>query len=249
VKKFAALAGVSVRTLHLYDQIGLLKPSIRTEKKYRLYGTAEAIRLQQILFYKELEVPLKEIAEILDDPQFDILTALELHKKALQQRKDRLNTLLQTINKTIGHLKNRTMLSTEELYNGLPKETAEAWRKEAKQKWGSSFERSENHLRNKTKQDFEHLKELASANLKKLLNLINVDPTSEKVQKEIAVHYDIIREFWGTTGAPEKQAEAYAGLGDLYVNDDRYTSQEGKHNPAFSQFMNKAMKHFAKQLK
>ncbi len=68
MKKFAALAGVSVRTLHLYDQMGLIKPSIRTEKKYRMYGRAEALRIQQILFYKELEVPLKEIAEILENP-------------------------------------------------------------------------------------------------------------------------------------------------------------------------------------
>lgn len=249
VKKLAALAGVSVRTLHLYDQMDLLKPSIRTEKKYRMYGKAEALRLQQILFYRELEVPLKEIAEILDDPQFNTLSALELHKKVLQQRKNRLDTLLQTIDKTIDHLKNKTMLSTEELYEGLPKETSEAWQKEAKEKWGSSVERSENYLRNKTKQDFEFLKEQASANLTKLINLVNEDPTSEKVQKEIAGHYEIIREFWGTAGTPDKQAKAYAGLGDLYVNDERYTSQEGKPNPVFAQFMNKAMKHFAKQLK
>ncbi|MDQ3290924.1 MAG: MerR family transcriptional regulator [Bacteroidota bacterium] len=249
VKKLAAMAGVSVRTLHLYDQMGLLKPSIRTEKKYRMYGRAEALRLQQILFYKELQVPLKEIAEILDDPQFNTLSALELHKKELQQRKERLVTLLQTIDKTIDHLKNKTMLSTEDLYKGLPKETVEGWRKEANEKWGSSFERSENHLRNKSKHDFELLKEQAGANLKKLISLMNEDPTSEKVQKEIAHHYEIIREFWGTAGAPDKQAEAYSGLADLYVTDERYTSQEGKPNPAFAQFMNKAMKHFAKQLK
>src|SRR5688500_17485670 len=88
VKRLAALAGVSVRTLHLYDEIGLLKPSIRTEKKYRLYGRAELLRLQQILFYKEMDIPLKEIADILDDPQFDLLTALENHKKALKQKQE-----------------------------------------------------------------------------------------------------------------------------------------------------------------
>ena len=86
VKKLASLAGVSVRTLHLYDEIGLLKPSIRTEKKYRLYGRAEALRLQQILFYKELGMPLKEIADILDDPQFDPIQSLENHRKVLQEK-------------------------------------------------------------------------------------------------------------------------------------------------------------------
>ena len=114
------MAGVSVRTLHLYDEIGLLKPSIRTEKKYRLYGKAETIRLQQILFYKVLGMPLKEIAEILDDPQFDPIKSLENHKKVIQQKQEQLTTLLKTIDKTINHLKNETMLSTEELYEGLP---------------------------------------------------------------------------------------------------------------------------------
>ena len=249
VKKLAALAGVSVRTLHLYDQLGLLKPAIRTEKNYRLYGKAEALRLQQILFYKELQVPLKEIAEILDDPQFNPLSALELHKKELQQQKDRLDTFLQTIDKTINHLKNKTMLSTEELYEGLPRDTAEAWQKEAKEKWSSAFERSDNYLRNKTKAEFESLKEQAKANQHKLLSLLNEEPTSDQVQKEIAQHYHIIREFWGTAGSPDKQADAYAGLADLYINDERYTNQDGKPNAAFAQFLNKAMKHFVKKLK
>ncbi|WP_233507751.1 MerR family transcriptional regulator [Adhaeribacter pallidiroseus] len=245
----AALAGVSVRTLHLYDQMGLLKPAIRTEKNYRLYGKAEALRLQQILFYKELQVPLREIAEILDDPQFNPLSALELHKKELQQQKDRLETLLQTIDKTINHLKNKTMLSTEELYAGLPRETAEAWQQEAKEKWGFDFERSQNYLLNKSKPEFESLKEQAKANQIKLLSLMGEEPTSEQVQKVIAKHYLIIREFWGTAGSPDKQAEAYAGLADLYVTDERYTSQQGQPNPAFAQFLNKAMKHYAKKLK
>lgn len=249
VKKLASIAGVSVRTLHLYDEIGLLKPSIRTEKKYRLYGKAEAFRLQQILFYKELGMPLKEIADILDDPQFDPIKSLENHKKILLQRRDKLATLLLTIDKTINHLKNETMLTTEELYEGLPKEQATVWRKEATDKWGDAVLRSENHLRRKTKEEFEQLKMAASTNWKTLTALINEDPASEKVQAEIAVHYNLIREFWGTAGSPDKQADAYAGLGELYVSDERYTSIDGVPNPAFAQFMNKAMKHFARQLK
>ncbi len=75
------------------------------------------------------------------------------------------------------------------------------------------------------------------------------EPTSELVQKEIANHYLIIREFWGTAGSPDKQAEAYAGLADLYVTDERYTSQQGEPNPAFALFLHKAMKHYAKKLK
>lgn len=249
VKKLAALAGVSVRTLHLYDQIGLLKPSIRTEKKYRLYGRAEALRLQQILFYKELGMPLKEIADILDDPQFDPVQSLQNHKKVLEQKREQLSTLLETIDKTIDHLKNETMLTTEELYEGLPKEQVVTWRKESSEQWGTAVERSENHLRKKTKEEFAALKEAAGNNWTRLVALVNEDPASEKVQDLIAEHYELIREFWGTAGLPDKQADAYAGLGDLYVNDERYTTVNGTHNPAFAQFMQKAMKHFAKKLK
>jgi DNA-binding transcriptional MerR regulator len=249
VKKMAELAGVSVRTLHLYDELGLLKPSIRTEKKYRYYGRAEALRLQQILFYKELGMPLKEIADILDDPGFDPVLSLENHKKVLVQKKEQLTTLLQTIDKTIDHLKNEAMLSIEEMYEGLPKEQVTAWRGEATKKWGEAVERSETHLRKKTKQDFEQLKQAAGTNWKNLLSMVNEDPTNEKVQAAIEEHYLLIREFWGTAASPDKQAEAYSGLGDLYTSDERYTMVDGKPNPAFAQFMSIAMKHFAKRLR
>jgi DNA-binding transcriptional MerR regulator len=249
VKKLASLAGVSVRTLHLYDQMGLLKPKIRTEKKYRLYGKAEALRLQQILFYKELGMPLKEIASILDDPQFDPVRSLENHRNALLSKQQQLSTLLKTIEKTINHLKKETMLSIEELYEGLTPEQVTLRRGEAIKKWDDAVERSENHLRKKTKEEFAQLKLAADANVKRLLALSNEDPVSEKVQAEIAVHYELMREFWGTAGSPDKQAATYAGLGDLYVNDDRYMTAGGNPNPAFALFLNKAMKHFVKKLK
>ena len=83
VKKLAKLAGVTVRTLHHYDKIDLLKPALRSDKHYRYYGQEELLRLQQILFYKELGFPLQEIKEILEDPDFDLIEALESHKKAL----------------------------------------------------------------------------------------------------------------------------------------------------------------------
>src|SRR5580704_4516137 len=101
VRQLAGLAGVSVRTLHVYDEMGLLKPSVRTDAGYRQYGEAELLRLQQILFYKELDLSLKQIAEILDDPGFDLVEALVGHRIALSARRDRLTTLLNTIEATI----------------------------------------------------------------------------------------------------------------------------------------------------
>lgn len=248
VKKLAALAGVSVRTLHLYDQIGLLKPSVRTEKNYRLYGQAELLRLQQILFYKELDLPLKEIADILDDPAFDPVKTLENHKAALQQKQQRISTLLITIDKTIDQLKNDVMLRPEELYEGLSPETIETWQQLAKEHWGDAVDRSRAHLLKKTKQEYKALQQAAGSNWLKLSAMRQEDPASEQVQQEIAVHYELIREFWGTAGITDNQAAAYAGLGDLYVADERYTMMEGKPQPDFAQFMQKAMRYFAEKL-
>lgn len=245
VKKLSKLAGVSVRTLHLYDQIGLLKPSTRTEARYRMYGEKELLRLQQILFYKELDFPLQEICRILDDANFDLIQALESHKEALQSKQNRIATLLSTIDKTMVKLKNGVMLKHEELYEGLPKETAEAYRNEAIDKYGTEVvEHSENQLRKLSKQDFAGLiaesKEITNA----LVSLMGEEPTSNVVQKQIARHYQSIRMFWGTAGSSDLQAEAYKGLGELYVNDERYTTNDGKSNPDFAVFMRNAMSYF-----
>jgi DNA-binding transcriptional MerR regulator len=247
VKKISEMAGVSVRTLHLYDQIDLLKPSVRTEAGYRLYGEPELLRLQQILFYKELGFSLQQIAEILDDPGFNLIDALEQHKRALQARQASLETLMQTLDNTITKIKNGMKLSHEELYEGLPKETADAWRQEAIDNYGlNAVTTSEKSLGKMGKQDFERLKKESLEISTNLAAMMNEDPASPQVQKLVAKHYRIIRKFWGTDGAADKQAENYAGLGDLYVADARFTMHNGKAQPEFALFMQKAMKEFAK---
>ncbi len=246
VRQLSKLAGVSVRTLHLYDQVGLLKPSVRTEAGYRLYGEKELLRLQQILFYKELDFSLQDIKRILDQPDFDLTQALESHKVALQARKDRIAVLLLTIDKTILKLKGEIMLTHEELYEGLPGDKAESYRKEAVKAYGKEqVEQSENHLRKMGKNGFEALKAEQLDIAQQLASLIKEDPTSELVQQQIARHYANVRQFWGTAGTADPQAEAYSGLGELYVNDERFTMAEGRPNPEFAQFMRKAMQFFA----
>lgn len=247
VQKIAKLAGVSVRTLHLYDQIGLLKPSVRTEARYRLYGEKELLRLQQILFYKELDFPLKEIQVILDDPDFNLVEALLSHKESLKARIDRISILLETIDKTVNHLKTGTiMLKPEELYEGLAKETAEAYRTEATKKYGlEAVEHSEKAMGKMTKEQFETLKNELKENAGALFELKAEDPASIKVQKLIARHYEIIRIFWGTQGTSDKQADAYKGLGQLYVNDERFTMINGEPQPDYAVFLSKAMAYFA----
>src|SRR5690606_12824607 len=134
VKQLADLSGVSVRTLHHYDEAGLLKPGSRTAAGYRLYGEAELLRLQQILFYRMLELPLREIQGLLDAPEFDTLEALTQHRETLLLRKREMETMLATVDKTIRKLKGEIMMSDEELYAGFP-EDARKYRAEAVEKY------------------------------------------------------------------------------------------------------------------
>lgn len=236
------MAGVSVRTLHLYDRLGLLKPTVRTEAGYRMYGEKELLRLQQILFYKELDMPLQEIRQILDRPGFDTVTALESHRSALKMRVERIIRMMDTVNKTIFNLKEGKMLRHEELYEGLPKEQAEAYRKEAVEKWGKEVvEKSEYQLRNMSRAELDELKESFMAVNRQLAAMKNQDPESKAVQELVREHYGYIGRFWGT--APS--AEAYTGLGDLYMQDERYSLNDGKPDPVFAGFMRRAMACFA----
>lgn len=101
VKQISDLTGISVRMLHYYDEIGLLKPSVVTEAGYRLYDNEALVTLQQILFFKELDIPLKQVKEIMDGPHFDKMQALENQKKLLLIKRNRLNDLVELIDKTL----------------------------------------------------------------------------------------------------------------------------------------------------
>jgi DNA-binding transcriptional MerR regulator len=245
VKKLAKLAGVSVRTLHLYDEMGLLTPSVRTEARYRLYGKNELLRLQQILFYRELDFPLKEIGEILDDPAFDLIQALESHKTALRVKSDRISTLIDTIDKTLLHLKNKTMLSVEDIYEGLSPDKITEYREEAMNRWGKDrVLKGEDTLRKLSKEEVAAMKQELDTVMKQLLDCSEKDPISTEVQSLIARHFKMIMKFSGRTEEQGTKAY-YKGLGELYLSDGRYTKVNGVTNTAFTQFMQKAMQHFA----
>lgn len=251
MKKYSAkglskLAGVSVRTLHHYDEIGLLKPAIRTEARYRLYGENELLKLQQILFYKELELSLNEIASILNDPDFDLIQALESHKQTLISKQKRISVMLNTIEKTVLDLKGKKMITHEELYEGFSPEQAKKIRKEATEKFGrDKVETSENYLKKLSKEQLDQLKDEQKNIFKNLFSLSEKDPESEVVQMEIARLYKNIRRFWGTDGSSDSQYKQYKGLGELYLADERYTLIDGKAQPEFAKFLSKAMTYFA----
>src|SRR5438552_2589890 len=119
VKQLSDLAGVSVRTLHYYDEIGLLRPSSVGANGYRRYDDAAVLRLQQILFYREMGLELLQIRDILDAPDFDLLAALQAHRAALEAKIGRLQALVGTVDSTIMHLTGEVDVSKKELFKGF----------------------------------------------------------------------------------------------------------------------------------
>ena len=117
VKKIAELSGVSIRTLHFYDEIGLLKPAYHGNQGKRLYEEKELLLLQQILFFRELGFPLKDIQKILRKKDFDQLVTLTSHKQVLMKNLERTKQLIETIEKTIKHLKGKQKMKEEENKN------------------------------------------------------------------------------------------------------------------------------------
>jgi DNA-binding transcriptional MerR regulator/quercetin dioxygenase-like cupin family protein len=119
VKQVAAMSGVSVRTLHFYDETGLLKPAYVASNGYRFYEEAQLLTLQQILFYRELGFELKQIKTILDRADFEKVSALQSHREVLRENLARTRTLIETIDKTIKHLKGDEKMKSEEMFAGF----------------------------------------------------------------------------------------------------------------------------------
>ena len=119
VKQVAAMSGVSVRTLHFYDETGLLKPAYHGTNRYRFYEEPQLLVLQQILFYRELGLELKKIKKVLGRRDFEKVAALKSHRMVLQKNLTRTRTLIETIDRTVQHLKGRKKMKTEEMFAGF----------------------------------------------------------------------------------------------------------------------------------
>jgi DNA-binding transcriptional MerR regulator len=244
VSQLAKMAGVSVRTLHHYDQIGLLKPPARTAAGYRLYGEADLLRLQQILFFKELDLPLREIGRILDDPGFDQVQALKDHRRLLHGQMERLACLLQTIDKTIQRLTEDDMaLTDEELYEGFTKEQIERYKREAREMYDPALvEESERRVGRMSKAQWEAVKAEGDEVTRSLAALMDRAPDDAEVQALIARHHAWIEQFYPAS------AEVYRGLGQLYVGHPEFRAFYDRYQPGLADFVAAAMGHYADEV-
>lgn len=234
VKQLSTLAGVSVRTLHHYDKIGLLKPATRSEKGYRYYGRSELLKLQQILFYKELDFPLKKIIGIINNRSFDILSSLEFHKKQLMIRSNHFKKLIKTLEKTILEIKEKenSKMTDKELYNGFSTEQIKKIKKEIHKKWGEKqLHETEERIHELGKQGWKDTQKKGEEINRSLAILMGLGTTDKKVQKVISMHYKHINIFWDVT------KEMYLGLGKMYTEDERFTAYYEKYRPGLALFL------------
>ncbi len=239
VKELSKLAGVSVRTLHHYDEIGLLSPAYRSEKGYRFYERPELFRLQQIMFYKTLGYELAEIKNILDDNGFDLVKSLRFQRKQLMKKQANLEELIATIEKTIHEIKSQEgMITDKEMYEGFSKEEANQMRMEATERWGDEVSQVEQRIKEMGKKEWSETKQEAEEINLWLSNLIHKPVTDIEVQKVIMMHFEHISKFYDVSEV------RYRGLADMYVADERFKAHYDKVKPGLAEFLNKGMHQF-----
>lgn len=243
VKQLANLAGISVRALHYYDQIGLLKPAGLGENGYRYYGEKELLRLQQILFYRELDFGLDEIKTILDKPDFDIQAALLSHRKHLRQKIARLEKLVKTVDKTLGHMKGENDMQHQEYYGGFSKEQQKKYEEEIRQKCGSTaMDESKKQMKNWSKADFDRIMEDGTVIFSAIRDNMGEGIKSQKVQAQVKALHRWLNTFYTCN------LEMLDGIGHMYSEHPDFRKMwQTKYHQDMPEFLQRSIEYYCRQ--
>lgn len=236
ISEVAKLTGITVRTLHYYDEIGLLKPSEITEAGYRLYSREDLEILQQILFFRELDFTLSQIKEIMNNPNYDKEEALKKQKELLIQQRQRIEGLIKLIEKRIEGDNN---MSFKEFDMNEIEENKKKYAKEVKERWGTSkaYEESEKKTSSYNKEKWGDINQETSEIFKGFAELRNSDPGSEEVQELVRRWQKYITDnFYTCTN------EILSGLGLMYVEDERFKENLDKNGEGTAKLMAEAIK-------
>ena len=249
VGELAKLSGVSIRTLHHYDAIGLLKPASVGENGYRYYGREELLRLQQVLFHRELGMSLADIAAALDAPGFDRLAALRRQRERVAAETDRHRRLLDTIDRTIAELEGQRTVQDSDLYKGFAPEKQAEYEAYIVEQYG---EGARPHIEAGRKRWAElspdelqaHMNELAAveADLAAAAGS-GVAPDDPLLDPVLARHHAWVGAAWA--GPPS--AEAYTGLGSLYASHPDFVARYEGMQPGLAVWLQTAMTAFARR--
>lgn len=234
VKEVAELVGISVRTLHHYDDIGLLKPET-TDSGYRIYSEKNLETLQQILFFKKLGFPLKKIKDIINSPSFDKKGALEVQRKMLLEERVRLDNMIATIDKTIQHAKGVIHMSDQEKFAGFDF-SKNPYEQEARERWGDeAVDASNAKINQLSKDEQKAMGEEFDQIYRNLAAVRHKDPDSDEAQVAIKVWYD----YLNTIG--DYSLDAFKGLGQMYVDDERFRQNIDQYGDGLAAFMRDVM--------
>ena len=238
IKDFATFSGVSVRTLHYYDEIGLLKPALVDRSTgYRYYDHASLLRMQEILFYRELDFSLKDIQEILSSPNYDKQAALQAQKKLLILKKERLERLISAIDDAA---------KGENVMSAFNHQKFDQYKAEAQQKWGKTeayqeyTEKTKNHSKNKWQDVNAGLNAVFTEFAQCMVSGEN--PHSPAAQALVKKLQDYITGNYYTC-----TKEILAGLGQMYVMDERFKENIDTNGVGTAQFASDAIAHYCRQ--
>ncbi|MFD1851181.1 MerR family transcriptional regulator [Oceanobacillus bengalensis] len=242
VNKLAQMSGVSGRTLRYYDQIGLLKPGRINSSGYRIYGQKEVDLLQQILFYRELEVSLEDIMKIINQPSFNPTLALKDHYNELKKKRARLDKIIATVETTISSMEGGRTMHDKEKFAGFKErlidENEQNYGNEIREKYGDeTVDASNRKLRGMSQGDYEAMTKLGEEILVLLKKAyVTGDPKSDLAQELAAKHKEWLMYSW-----TKYAKEAHAGLAEMYVADERFTAYYDKKVKGGAEFLRDAI--------
>lgn len=236
------LTGVSVRGLHHYDQIGLLRPERSRENGYREYSQADLDRLQQILFFRACGLELAEIANILDRPDYDSLEALKLQRHSLLHQREQLDTLLQTVEQTIKSMEGGTTMSNQEKFKGFDF-SENPYEAEARERWGNqAVDNSNAFVNNLSHEGKAALGKQMNQHFFTLAALRHLPADDSQVQAAVAEYCRFLGQFY------DYSPQAIKGLGQMYVDDPRFTKNIDQFGDGTAAFLAQAMAVYADNL-
>lgn len=235
VKQLSDLAGVTVRTLHYYDEIDLLKPSSLGKNGYRYYSDEALLQLQQILFFREMELGLHLIKIIIQKPDFDKVTALQAHRQALQEKIDRLKTLIGTVDTTIMHLMGEVNMNKNKLFGGFDQAKQKQYEKEAINLWGDSVKKSIKLWNSYGKQKQEEIMQEGSTIYLEIIANMNKGQGSPEIQALLVRWHQHLRYFY------EPSLEVLRGLGEAYNDHPDFNATFTAMHPNLPAFLKKAI--------
>jgi MerR family transcriptional regulator, thiopeptide resistance regulator len=236
VGEVARLAHVSVRTLHHYDRLGLLRPSARSDAGYRLYAGPDLERLQQILLYRESGIPLEEIAGLMDAAVFDRAEVLERQRAQLAARREQLGAMIRLVDATLATLRGERQMTHEEMFEAFGDFDPAAHEDEARERWGDTpaYAEAQRRTRSYTKDDWLRYRRESDEVNERLAALLGAgEPPEDRRAQEAVEQHRLLIDRWFY---PCSQ-EMHAALGEMYVADPRFTATFDKVRPGLAQYL------------